>query len=132
LLSKNLKIEIYRNLILPDVYGCDTWSLTLREKRKLWVSENRALRSIFGPKREKVTVECRKLHNEEFYDQYPSSNIVRVIKAKTIGWAKHVERMGLRCGVYRGLVGKPEGREHLEHQDVDGRTILKWTSGSGM
>ena len=65
LLSKNIKIKVYRTIILPVVlYGCETWSLTLREERRLRVFENRVLRRIFGPKREEVTGECRKLHNE--------------------------------------------------------------------
>jgi len=65
LLSKNLKITIYRTIILPVVlYGCETWSLTLREERRLRVFENRVLRRIFGPRRDEVTGECRKLHNE--------------------------------------------------------------------
>jgi hypothetical protein len=66
LLSKNLKIRIYRTIILPVVlYQCETWSLTLKEDRRLWVFENRVLRRIFGPKRDEVTGEWRKLHNEE-------------------------------------------------------------------
>jgi hypothetical protein len=66
LLSKNLKIKIYRNTILPVVlYGCETWSLTLREERRLRVFENRVLRRIFGPKRDEGTGECRKLCNKE-------------------------------------------------------------------
>ena len=69
LLSKNLKIKIYRTIILPVVlYGCETWSLTLREERRLRVSENRVLRKVFGPKRDEVTGEWRKLHNEELND----------------------------------------------------------------
>ena len=69
LLSKNLKIKIYGTLILPVVlYGCETWSLTLREERRLRVFENRVLRRIFGPKRDEVTGEWRKLHNEELND----------------------------------------------------------------
>jgi len=65
LLSKNLKIKLYRNIILPAVlYGCETWSLTLREERRLRAFENRVLRRIFGPKRDEVTGEWRKLHNE--------------------------------------------------------------------
>ena len=71
LLSKNLKIKIYRTIILSVVlYGCETWSLTLREECRLRVFENRVLRRIFGPKRDKVTVEWRKLHNEELIDLY--------------------------------------------------------------
>ena len=80
LLSKNLKIKTYRNIILPVVlYGCETWSLTLREERRLRVFENRVFRRIFGPKRDKVTGEWRKLHNEELNDLYSSPNTVRVI-----------------------------------------------------
>jgi hypothetical protein len=65
LLSKNTKIKIYRIIILPVFYGCETWSLALREERRLRVLENRGLRRIFGPKRDEVTGEWRKLHNEE-------------------------------------------------------------------
>ena len=81
LLSKILKIKIYRTIILPFVlYGCETWSLTLREECRLKVFENMTLRGIFGPKRDDVTGEWRKLHNEELNDLYCSRNIVRVIK----------------------------------------------------
>ena len=83
LLSKNLKIKIYRTIILCVVlYGCETWSLTLREERRLRVFENRVLRRIFRPKRDEVTGEWRKLHNEEINDLYWSPNIVRVIKSR--------------------------------------------------
>jgi len=83
LLSKNLKIKIYRTIILPVVlYGCETWSLTLREERKLMVFENMVLRRIFGRRRDAVTGEWRRLHNEELNDLYCSSNIVRVIKSR--------------------------------------------------
>ena len=81
LLSKNLKIKIYRIIILPLVlYGCETWSLTLREEMKLRVFENMVLRGIFGPRRDEVTGEWRRLHNEELNDLYCSPNILRVIK----------------------------------------------------
>jgi len=81
LLSKNLKIKIYRTIILTLVlYGCETWSLTLRDECRLRVFENRELRRIFGPKRDEVTREWRKLHNEELNDLYSSPNIVWVIK----------------------------------------------------
>jgi len=80
LLSKNLKIKIYRSIILPLVlYVCETWSLTLREERKLRVFENKVLRRIFGPRRDEVTGEWRRLHKEELNDLYCSPNIVRVI-----------------------------------------------------
>ena len=99
LLSKNLKIKIYRTIILPIVlYGCETWSLTLREERRLRVFENRVLRRVFGPKRDKVTGEWRKLHNEEFRDLYSLPNIVQVVKSNGMRWAGHVARMGEERG----------------------------------
>ena len=95
LLSKNLKIKIYRNIILPVVlYGCETWSLTFREERKLRMFESMVLRRIFGPRREEVTREWRKLHDEELNDLYSSPNIVRVIKSRRMRWAGHVARTG--------------------------------------
>jgi len=94
LLSKNLKIKIYRTIILPIVlYGCETWSLTLREDRKLKVFENMVLRTIFVPRRDEVTGEWRRLHNEELIDLYFSLNIMRVIKSRRMRWAGHVARM---------------------------------------
>ena len=95
LLSKNLKIKIYRNIILPVVlYGCETWLLTLREERKLRVSKNMVLRIIFGSRRDEVRGEWRRLHNEELNDLYSSANIVRVMKSRRMRWAGHVVRMG--------------------------------------
>jgi len=80
---KILKIKIYRTIILPIVlYGCETWWLTLREERKLRVFENKVLRRIFGPRRDEVKGEWRRLHNEELNDLYSSRNIVRVIKSR--------------------------------------------------
>ena len=76
------------------LYGCETWSLILREDHKLRNFENRVLRIIFGPKREDVTREWRKLHNEELNDLYSSTNIVRVIKSRRMRWAGHVARTG--------------------------------------
>ena len=77
-----LKIKFYRTTVLPVVlYGCDTWSLTLREEHRLWVFENRVLRRIFGPKRGEVT-EWRGLHIEELYDVYSSPSIFQVIKSR--------------------------------------------------
>jgi len=111
LLPKSLKVKIYRNTILPFVlYGCETWSLTLREERRLRVFENSALRRIFGPTRNEVTGEWRKLHNEELNDMYSSPNIVRVIKSRRMRWAGHVACMGEWRGVYNVSVGKPAGK----------------------
>ena len=102
LLSKNLKIKIYRTIILPVVlYGCETWLLTLREERKLRVFENMVLRRIFGPRRGEVMGEWRRLHNEELNGLYSSPNIVWVIKWRRMRWAGHVARMGEE----RGCIG---------------------------
>jgi hypothetical protein len=80
---RNIKTKIHRTIILPVVlYGCETWSLTLREEHRLWVLEKRVMRRIFGPKREKITGEWRKLHNEELNNLYSSSNVIRVIKSR--------------------------------------------------
>jgi hypothetical protein len=97
LLSKNLKVRIYTTIILPVVlYGCETWSLTLREEHRLRVFDNRVLRRIFGPKRNDVTGEWRKLHNEELRDLYSSPSIMRIIKSRRMRWMGHVARMGRR------------------------------------
>ena len=117
--SKNLKIKIYRTTILPVVlYGCETWSLTLREERRLRVFENRVLRRIFGPKRDTVTGEWRKSHNEELNNLYSSANIVWVIKSRRMRWAGHVARKREGRGVYRVLVGRrPLGRPRRRWED---------------
>jgi hypothetical protein len=88
------------------LYVCETWSLTLREERRLRVFENKVLRSIFGHRRDEVKGDWRKIHNEELNDLYVSPNIFRVIKSRRMRWAEHVARMGERRGVYRVLVGK--------------------------
>jgi hypothetical protein len=82
LLSKNLKIKICRTIILPVLCGCENWSLTLREERRLRVFENRVLRRVFRPKRNEVSREWRKLHNEELNDRNSLLNIVRVVKSR--------------------------------------------------
>jgi len=127
LLSKNLKIKIYRTIILPVVlYGCEAWSLTLRKARKLRVFENMVLRRIFGPRRDEVTGEWRRLHNEELNDLYSLPNIVWVIKSRRMRWAGHAARVGEERGVYRFLVGKPERRRPL------GRPRRRWVDNIRM
>jgi hypothetical protein len=86
----------------------------LREERRLRVFENRVLRSIFGPKRDEVIGEWRKLHNEDSNDLYSSPNIIRAIKSRRLRWAWHVARMGEQRSAYRVLVVKPEGKRPLE------------------
>jgi len=104
-------IKIYRIIILPVVlYGCETWSLTLREERRLRVFEERVLRRIFGPRRDEVIGEWRKLHKKELNDMYSSPNVVRLRKSRSLRWVRHVARIGDRRGVYRVLVGKREGK----------------------
>jgi len=96
---------------LPIVlYGRETWLLTIREEYRLRMFENRVLRRIFGPKRDEVIRGWTKLHNEEFYDLYSSPRIVPVIRSRRTRWAGHVMRMGEKRGIYRVLVGKPEGK----------------------
>ena len=108
------------------MYGFETWSLILSEERKLRVFENRVLRRTSGPRRDEVTGEWRILHNEELNDLYSSPNIVRVIKSRRMRWTGHVARMGEERGVYRVLVGKPEGKRLL------GRPRRRWVDNIKM
>ena len=113
--------DIYRTIILSVIlYGCETWSLTLREERRLRAFENRVLRRVFRPKRDEVTGEWKKLHNEGLSDLYSLPNILRVVKSRRIRWAGHVAHMVERRGVYRVLVGNPEGKRPL------GRPRRRW------
>jgi hypothetical protein len=121
LLSKNFKIKIYRNIILPVVlYGCETWSL--REESRLSVFENRVLRRTFWPKRDEVICEWRKLHNEDLNDLYSSRN--NVIEKNEM--AGHVARLGERRRTQRFWWGNIREREHVEDLGVDGRILLRW------
>ncbi|KAJ4434362.1 hypothetical protein ANN_22921 [Periplaneta americana] len=138
---KNLKVRIYKTVILPVVlYGCETWTLNLREEQRLRVFENKVLRKIFGAKRDEVTGEWRKLHNEELHALYSSPDIIRNIKSRRLRWAGRVARMSdsrnayqirlrwagrvARIGesrkAYRVLVGRPEGKRPL------GRPRRRW------
>jgi hypothetical protein len=93
LLSRDVRVKIYKTIILPVVlYGCETWSLTLREEHRLRVFENRILRRIF--KRDEVTREWRKLHNEELHNLYSYPDIIRQVKSRRMRWAGHVARIG--------------------------------------
>jgi hypothetical protein len=107
------------------LYGRETWSLTVREEHKLRVFENRVLRRIFGPKRDRVTEGWRKLHNGELHNLYSSPSIMRIIKSRRMRWAGHVARMGER-NVYRLLVGKPERKRPL------GRRRRRWVDNIKM
>jgi hypothetical protein len=100
------------------LYGCETWSPTLREKHRVRVFENRVLRRIFGPKRDEVTREWRKLHNEELHDLYPLPSLFRIIKSKRMRWACSMN--GEKRNVYRLLVRKPMGKRPL------GRLRHRW------
>jgi hypothetical protein len=113
-------------MILPVVlFGCETWSLALKEKHRLRVFERRVLRRIFGPKRDEVTASWRKLHNDEPHNLYSFPSIIRMTKSRRMRWTGHVARMGGR-GMHIGYWWKcQKQRDHWEDQDVGGWTILK-------
>ena len=135
LLSKTLESDIQKYNFAPPpffflffffFYGCETWSVTLGEKHRLRVFENRVLRRIFGPSRDEVTGEWRKLHNEELNDLYSSPSIFRVIKSRRMRWAGHVAHMGERR-LYTGFWwGNLRKRDHLGDPGIDVRIILRW------
>jgi hypothetical protein len=110
LLSRNITVKIYKTIILPVVlFGRETWSLTLREEHSLGVLENRVRRRIFGPKRDEVTGEWRKLHSEELHILYSSPDVIRQIKSRRMRWAGPVARMGEEC--VQGFGGKARRKE---------------------
>jgi hypothetical protein len=115
--SKNVKIRIHKTIILPVVlYGCETWSLTVREDHRLRMVENRVLRRVFGPKRDEVTGEWRKLHNEELHDFYSSLSIIRITKSKRMRWAGHVAQVrgGMRTRYLREILKEIVHKEDQE------------------
>jgi hypothetical protein len=118
---KNVKIRVYKNIILPVVlYGCENWSLKLREEHRLRVLENRVLRRIFVSKRDDVVGGWRKLHDEKLHNLYSVPSIVRIIKSVRMRCAWHVACMGEKRNAYRILVGKPERKRPL------GRPRHRW------
>ena len=127
---------VHLTMILPVVlYVCETWSLTLREERRLRVFENRVVRRVFGPKRNEVTGEWRKIHIEKLNDLYSLPSIVRVVKSRRIKWAGHVARMGEGKGVHRVLVGKREGKRPLgrpRHRWEDNIKMVLQEGGGGL
>jgi hypothetical protein len=104
------------------MYGCETWSLTLRAEHRLRVFENRVLRRIFGPKRDEVSGEWRKLHNEELHDLYSSPSVIRMVKPRRMIWAAHATRMPEKRKACRLLVEKPEEKRQLIS------SIYRWTA----
>jgi hypothetical protein len=127
LLCRNGKVKIHKTIILPVVlYGCETWSLILREEHRVRVFENRMLRGIFGPKRDEVTREWRKVHSGELHNLYLSPDIIRQIKSRRMRWVRHVARMGEEINVYRVLLVKPEGKIPLV------RPRRRWEDGIRM
>jgi hypothetical protein len=92
------------------LYGCETWSVTLRKKHRVMVFGNRVLMKTFGAKKDKITEEWRRLDKEELYDLYSSPNNIRVTKSRRMRWAGHVARIGGRRGGYMVLVGRPDGK----------------------
>jgi hypothetical protein len=130
LLSRNVKVKIYKTIILPVVLClCKTWSLTIKEEHRLRAFENSALRRIFGPKRDEVTGEWKKLHNEELHNLYSSPDIIRQLKSRRMRWAGLVALMGEERKFYKFLVGKPEGKDDLEDQGVGGKMGSGWILG---
>jgi hypothetical protein len=120
-----VKIRIYKTISLPVVlYGCETWSLALRDEHRLRVFGNRVLRRIFGPRRDEMTEGWRKIHNEELRKWFSSPSIIRMIKSRKMRWAGHVARKGAERKAYWLLVENPVGRRLL------GKPRRKWVDNS--
>jgi len=116
-----MKIKIHSSTVLPIVlYGCASWSVTLRDEHRLRAFRNRVLRKRFVRKRDEETEEWRRLYNEELFDLYSSTNIVQVMKSKRMRWVGCVVLRGARRGTYRVLVGKPKGKRPI------GRPRHRW------
>ena len=127
LLSKKLKVNTFKTIILPVVlYSCETLSLTLREEHRLRVFENKVLRKIFGAKRDEITGERRNVHNAELHPLYSSPNIIRSFKSRRLRWAVQVVRMERSRNQYSVLVGKLEGKRPL------GRSRRRWEFNTKM
>jgi hypothetical protein len=113
LLYRNVNIRIYKTIILPVVlYGCETWSVTLREEHGLRVFENRVRKRIFGPRRDEMIGGWRKLHNEELRNSYSSPSIIRITKLRSVRWAGNVARIRRR-GMHIGYWW--EGQKKRDH-----------------
>ena len=126
LLSKNIKLKICKKVFLPVIlYGCETWTLTLREEKRLQIFENKVLRKIFGTRRDDQTGECIRLHNGELHDLYGKPNIIRIVESRRLRWAGHLTRMGNERGARKLLVGKPEGERPV------GRPRMRWENIKG-
>jgi hypothetical protein len=112
--SKNIKMKIYKSIILPVVlYGCETWSLMLKEEHRLMVFENRVLKRIFGLKRDRIVDGWRNMHDEDLYNLYLSLNIIKIIEPSRMRYAGHVACMGEKRNAYKVVVGKLEGKRPL-------------------
>jgi hypothetical protein len=136
LLSRNVKVKIYKTIILPIIlYGYEIWSLVLREKYRLRVFENMVLRRNFGPKRDEVTGGCRWLHSGELHNLLISPNIFRQIESRIMRWTGHVAYMGEENKVHKVLVGKPEGKRSLgrsRHRWEQSGSLGDWLGGCGV
>jgi hypothetical protein len=119
-----MKVKIYRTIILPVVFcGCETCSITLREEHSLRVFENRVLRRIFGPRRDELMEEWRKLHSGELPNLYLFPNVIRQIKSRKMSWVGYVARMGEERKLYKVFVGNLEGKTPF------GRLRYRWEDG---